>query len=67
MAARIAAFSCSVRSTKAKDLPAKRDQKAWQVMEQKDAGGRDFVRRTGSNQPKPRDARLQTAQGGEAT
>jgi hypothetical protein len=51
----------------ANERAASRDQKAWQVMLQNDAEGRHFVRRTGSNQPKPRDARLQTAQGGEAT
>lgn len=45
------------------DLAAKRDQKAWQVTQQKQADGRGALRRVGSNQPKPRDGRAQTAQG----
>jgi hypothetical protein len=48
----------------ADDLPAKRDQKPWQAMQQKQTEGRGFVRGTGSNQPNPRAGREQTAQGG---
>ena len=46
------------------DLPAKRDQKAWQAMQQKETDGRGFLRDTGSNQPNPHAGREQTAQGG---
>lgn len=45
------------------DFAAKRAQKPWQVMQQKQAEGRGTLRRVGSNQPKPRDGRAQTAQG----
>jgi len=48
----------------ADDLPAKRDQKPWQAMQQKETEGRGFFRGAGSNQPKPRAGREQTAQGG---
>ena len=45
------------------DLAPKRDQKPWQAMQQKQTEGRGFFRGAGSNQPKPRDGRAQTAQG----
>jgi hypothetical protein len=61
MAAAMAAFSCSVRSTTANDLLAKRDQKAWQAIEQNHTKGRVRFERTGSNQPKPRLGCRQTA------
>ena len=48
------------------DLAAKRDQKPWQVMQQKQTDGRSFLPGAGSNQPKPRDGRAQTAQGNSA-
>jgi hypothetical protein len=48
----------------ADDLPAKRDQKAWQAMQLKETDGRGFFRGAGSNQPKPCAGREQTAQGG---
>ena len=48
----------------ADDLPAKRDQKPRQAMQQKQTEGRGFFRGAGSNQPKPRAGREQTAQGG---
>ena len=47
----------------ADDLPAKRDQKPWQAMQQKETDGRGFFRGAGSNQPKPRAGREHTAQG----
>ena len=47
----------------ADDLAAKRDQKPWQVVPQKETEGRGALRRVGSNQPKPREGRVQTAQG----
>ena len=46
---------------------AKRVQKPWQAIEQNQTEGRGCFERTGSNQPKPRDARVQTAHGGEAS
>ena len=46
----------------ADDLPDKRDQKPWQAMQQKQTEGRGFFRGAGSNQPKPRVGRRQTAQ-----
>ena len=48
----------------ADDLPAKRDQNAWQAMQQKQTEGRGVFRGAGSNQPKPRAGREHTAQGG---
>lgn len=45
------------------ELAAKRDQKPWQGMQQKQTEGRGALRRAGSNQPKPREGRVQTAQG----
>ena len=45
------------------ELRAKRDQKPWQGMEQKQTDGRGVFPSTGSNQPKPRAGRRQTAQG----
>jgi hypothetical protein len=38
------------------------DQNAWQVMEQNEAEDRGSFRDVGSNQPKPRARRRQTAQ-----
>ena len=46
----------------AKDLRAKRDQKAWQAIEQNHTEGRGRFERAGLNQPKPRVGRRQTAQ-----
>ncbi len=46
------------------ELRAKRVQKSWQGMEQNQTDGRGFFAGVASNQPKPREAQLQTAQGG---
>ena len=77
MVAVTAARSSSVRSTMAAPSRAERVQKDWQDIEQNQtdargrrvrAGGRfeerggEGARRTGSNQPKPRVGRAQTAQ-----
>lgn len=46
----------------ADDLRAKRHQKPWQPIEQNHTEGRGRFERRGSNQPKPRAGRRQTAQ-----
>ena len=46
------------------DRRAKRTHQPWQVMEQKETEGRGGFAEVGSNQPKPRAGREQTAQGG---
>ncbi len=48
----------------AKDLRAKPLQKPWQAMEQNQTEGRGVFCGRGSDQPKPRAGRRQTAQGG---
>jgi hypothetical protein len=42
-------------------LRARRDQSAWQVMEQNQCDVSDALERIGSNQPKPRAGRRHTA------
>ncbi|MCX7684931.1 MAG: hypothetical protein N2Z67_06620, partial [Acetobacteraceae bacterium] len=44
------------------DRRAKRTHQPWQVMEQKETEGRGGFEEVGSNQPKPRARRRQTAQ-----
>jgi hypothetical protein len=47
----------------ASDLRAKRVHRDWQFFEQKETVGRAGLMPVGSNQPKPREDRRQTAQG----
>ena len=48
----------------AEDIRAKLVQSDWQIMLQNKTRGRGGLRQLVSNQPKPRDGREQTAQGG---